>query len=187
MTVNWEEAFRQVGALQEGHFLLSSGAHSPGYWEKFQVLARPLLTQRLCRLIARRFQGQEVQVVAGPALGGVILAFEVARQLGVRAIYAEREGEERVFRRGQGLSPGERVLLVDDVLTTGGSLRRVLAAVAREGGITVGVGVLVDRSEGVELGVPLYACHRLGLPIYQPQDCPQCRQGLPLLRPGSAL
>ena len=186
MSQNIEEIFEKSGAILEGHFLLTSGRHSPVYWEKFKVLQFPHYTQQLCRLIADRFRKQEIQVVAGPTTGGIILAFEVARQLGVRGIFAEKEkGKERAFRRGFSIDPSERVLIVDDILTTGGSIREVMAAVARLGGITIGIGVLVDRSEqNIEFGVPLFSCLRVETVAYSPQDCPLCAAKIPLVRPG---
>jgi len=117
--------------MLEGHFLLSSGLHSPIYWEKFRILQHPEFTGELCRLIADHFRVMGVGAVAGPALGGAVLAYEVARLLGVKAVYAERGEEGRAFRRGQTISPGEKVLIVDDVLTTGGSLREMLEAVKK--------------------------------------------------------
>src|SRR4030042_3101309 len=116
------QIFRDAGAILEGHFLLTSGLHSPVYWEKFQVLQYPQYTQKLCRLIAKRFKKDKVQMVAGPTTGGIILSFEVARQLGVKSIFAEKEGEARVFRRGFNIKPGERALIVDDILTTARSI-----------------------------------------------------------------
>jgi len=181
-----EEIFEKSGAILKGHFLLASGLHSPVYWEKFRVLQFPNYTEQLCRLIADHFRKQKIQVVAGPTTGGIILAFEVARQLGVRGIFAEKEGEkERAFRRGFGINPGERVLIVDDILTTGSSIRQVMAAATRHGGIIVGIGVLVDRSEQrIEFGVPLFSCHRAVTITYPPQDCPLCAAKIPLVRPG---
>ena len=159
---NVEEIFIKSDAILKGHFLLASGLHSPIYWEKFRVLQYPNYTEQLCSLIANNYAGQGIQVVAGPTTGGIILAFEVARQLGVRGIFAEKtDAGERAFRRGFSISPGERVLIVDDLLTTGGSIREVMAAVNKEGGSIVGVGVLVDRSErAADFGVPLFSCHR---------------------------
>ncbi|MBA7631206.1 Orotate phosphoribosyltransferase [subsurface metagenome] len=127
-------------------------------------------------------------MVAGPTTGGIILAFEVARQLGVRGIFAEKEGaNERVFRRGFSISSGERTLIVDDILTTGSSIREVMAAVTKQGGIVVGIGVLVDRSEQrIEFGVPLFSCHRAITPTYSPSDCPLCAAKVPLVRPGGS-
>lgn len=173
--------------MLRGHFLLTSGLHSPVYWEKFRVLQYPNYTEQLCRLIANHFRKQQVQVVAGPTTGGIILAFEVARQLGVRSIFAEKEGGIRAFRRGFTVSPGERVLIVDDILTTGGSISEVITAVNECGGIAVGVGVLVDRSEQpVAFGIPLFSCLRSAVETYTPQDCPLCAAQIPLVKPGSS-
>ena len=181
-----DEIFKKSGAILEGHFLLTSGRHSPVYWEKFKVLQFPNYTGQLCQMIADHFRRQKIQLVAGPTTGGIILAFEVARQLGVRGIFAEKESEkERAFRRGFSVNPGERVLIVDDILTTGSSIREVMAAVARLGGIVVGIGVLVDRSEQkIDFGVPLFSCHRSVTKTYSPQDCPLCAAKIPLVRPG---
>jgi len=183
---NIEEIFEKSGAILKGHFLLASGLHSPVYWEKFKVLQCPNYTEQLCRMIATHFRNQGVQVVAGPTTGGIILAFEVARQLGVRGIFAEREDTGgRAFRRGFSINSGERVLIVDDILTTGGSIREVMAAVAGQGGTIVGVGVLVDRSEQkVDFGVPFFSCHRAITQNYTPENCPLCAEQIPLLKPG---
>ncbi len=185
---NVEEIFEKSGAILMGHFLLASGLHSPVYWEKFKVLQFPNYTEQLCRMIADHFREQEIQVVAGPTTGGIILAFEVARQLGVRGIFAEKEGtSERAFRRGFSINSGERVLIVDDILTTGSSIREVMAAVTNQGGIVVGVGVLVDRSEQtVDFGVPLFSCHRAITPTYTPENCPLCAAQIPLVKPSSS-
>ncbi len=182
-----EMLFRRAGAVLDGHFLLTSGLHSPVYWEKFRILENPDITANLCGMIARHFKGELVDAVAGPTTGGIILAYEVARQLGVPAIYAEKEGEKRAFRRGFVLTPGERVLVVDDILTTGKSVREVLEAVAERGGVVVGIGVLVDRSEhDLKLGYPLLSCLRTVIPAYKPEECPLCKKGLPLVKPGSS-
>jgi len=185
---NVEEIFEKSGAILKGHFLLASGLHSPIYWEKFRVLQFPNYTEQLCHKISTHFQNQSVQVVAGPTTGGIILAFEVARQLGIRGIFAEKEGAgERVFKRGFSIKPGERILIVDDILTTGDSIHQVMAAVAKRGGIVIGIGVLVDRSEqGTEFGVPLFSCHRSITQTYTPQNCPLCANNIPLIRPGSS-
>ena len=183
-----EEIFEKSGAILRGHFKLASGLHSPIYWEKFQVLQFPNYTQQLCRLIATHFQEQGVQVVAGPTTGGIILAFEVGRQLGARSIFAEKEGSgERTFRRGFNINPGERVLVVDDILTTGGSIHEVLAAVNKLGGKVIGIGVLVDRStQQIEFGAPLFSCLRSETITYTPQDCPLCAAQVPLVEPGAS-
>jgi len=180
------DIFKTAGAIKEGHFLLASGLHSPVYWEKFRILQYPNLTEKLCRLIAEHFRGQRIDVVAGPTTGGIILAFETARQLGVRSIFAEKEGNVRVFRRDFEIGPGEHVLIVDDILTTGSSLRGTISAIAKLGGIIVGIGVLVDRSEqNLDLNLPLFSCHRAPALVYSPQECPLCADHIPLVKPGA--
>ena len=182
-----EEIFEKSGARLKGHFLLTSGLHSPVYWEKFRILQFPKYTEQLCRLIADHFRSQEIQVVAGPTIGGIILAHEVARQLGVRSIFAEKDSSgERTFRRSQSLEPGERVLIVDDVLTTGGSIHEVMAAVNALDGDITGIGVLVDRTQGTDFGVPFFCCHRAETITYTPEDCPLCAANIPLVKPGGS-
>ncbi len=181
-----EGIFVTAGAVLKGHFLLASGLHSATYWEKFRVLQFPEHTVPLCTMIADRFRESNIDVVAGPTTGGVILAFEVARQLGVRAVYAERGNDDgRVFRRGQTISAGERVLIVDDVLTAGGSVRDVIDVVKTLGGEVVGIGVLVDRSTGdLGLGAPLFGCLKTTVETHSPETCPQCAAGVPLTKQG---
>ncbi len=180
--------FEKSGAILRGHFLLTSGLHSPVYWEKFRVLRYPEYTEQLCRLISEHYKEQDIDVVAGPTTGGIILAHEVARQLGVCSIFAEKEGEEkRAFRRGFGVEAGQRVLIVDDVLTTGKSVRQVLELVKEQGGKTIGIGVLVDRAEEAhDFGVPLFSCLRSVTPTYKAPECPLCAAGVPLVKPGSS-
>jgi orotate phosphoribosyltransferase len=186
------EIFRKAGGVKEGHFVLTSGKHSGQYWEKFQVLQYPEYTEQLCRAIADHFRPQNVEVVAGPTTGGVILAYEVARQLGTRGIFAERCEDEagrsgRAFRRGFSIRPGERVLVVDDILTTGGSVKDVVEEVKRLGANLLGVAVLIDRSGGkVDFGVPLFSLYQLSIPTWEPADCPLCQAGQPLTKPGSS-
>lgn len=183
------DQLRAAGALKEGHFLLASGRHSDRYVEKFDLLRRPRQTVAACALIADQFQNDEIDVVVGPTTGGVILAFEVARQLGVMAAFAERAAEGasgREIRRGTTFEPGQRVLVVDDILTTGGSIRETLAAIARHPVEVVGVAVLVDRSTGpVEFGVPLTALSRMEISTWAPDECPLCGRGEPLTKPGT--
>jgi len=199
-----EALFRQSGALRDGHFLLKSGRHSDAYLEKFAVLSDPAATSELCGFWAGRHRGADdrptVDLVAGPTTGGVILAFETGRQLGTRAIFAEEvkaaDGPaRREFRRGFRIEPGERVLLVDDILTTGGSLLAMIPAVEAAGGEIVECAVLVDRSGGLAaLASPttgrryaLNALWILDLPTYEagPAACPRCAAGEPLHAPGS--
>ncbi|MHB8105165.1 MAG: orotate phosphoribosyltransferase [Dehalococcoidales bacterium] len=190
MTDSVEAMFEKSGALLKGHFLLTSGLHSPVYWEKALVIQYPAYTEKLCRMIADHYRQSGVQVVAGPTTPGIILAYETARQLGVRSIFAERDdsgGSGRVFRRGFQIQPGEKVLIVDDILTTGGSVNEVIAAIKKLQGDIVGVGVLVLRSaREPDFGVPFYACYRTEVIAYQPKDCPLCARGIPLVKPGSS-
>ncbi len=185
---NAESLFRRTGAVLDGHFLLTSGLHSPIYWEKFRILEHPEYTKQLCAMIAAHFKSERADVVAGPTAGGIILAFEVAKQLGLRCIFAEKEESgKRAFRRGFVLKPGERVLVVDDVLTTGKSVKEVLEAVAEKNASVVGIGVLVDRSEhDLKLGYPLFSCLRSVTSAYKPEECPLCKAGKPLVKPGSS-
>lgn len=182
-----EKIFKDSGAVLEGHFLLTSGLHSPTYWEKFQVLQYPHFTEKLCCMIAEHFRGKGIQLVAGPTVGGIIVAFEVGRLLGVRSVFAEREGEGRAFRRGFKISPGEKTLIVDDVVTTGGSLQEMINAVRKHSGEVIGIGVLLDRTkEKLNLGIPFFSCLKVFVPTYKPEECPLCAQGLPLVKPGSS-
>ena len=159
---------RETVALLEGHFQLASGKHSGVYVEKFRLLERPEHTETLCRMIADHFRARGPELVAGPTTGGIIISYEVARLLGLRSIFAETADSGRSFQRGFEVRPGERTLIVDDVLTTGGSVRDVLDAVRTAGGEPVGVGVLVDRSAGaVDFGLPFFACLTLDLPDYE--------------------
>lgn len=180
------DLLRESGAMLQGHFLLSSGMHSDRYIEKFRLLERPEYTERCCRELARRFGREKPQVVIGPTTGGVILAYETARILGVRGIFAEREGEARTLRRGFSIEPGERVLLVDDVMTRGGSVREMIDLIRRLGGDLVGIGLLVDRSsERIDFGVRTEALCRLRIEAWDPAECPQCAAGVPLTERGS--
>jgi len=150
--------------------------------EKFRLLEQPRQTEELCRRIADHFRPQGVQLVAAPTTGGIILSYEVARQLAVRGIFAEKgEGESFRFRRGFRVAPGARTLVVDDVLTTGGSIREVIEAVRAEGGQPIGVGVLVDRTSGrIDFGLPFFACLTLDFPAYDPAGCPLCARQVAL-------
>ena len=183
--MNAEEMFRKSGAVLEGHFILTSGRHSPVYWEKFKVMQYPQYVQQLCGMIAEHYRNQSINLVAGPTTAGIILAFEVARQLGVRAIYAEKaENKTIAFKRGAAISPGDNVLVVDDVFTTGGSVKEVIAAVKERKGNIIGIGLLVDRSEEkYDFGAPFFACHRVEAISYGPDKCPLCAAKIPLTKP----
>jgi len=179
---------RRIGALKEGHFLLSSGRHSDRYIEKFDLLRQPAATEAACRRIAERFRDEGIDVVVGPTTGGILLAFEVARQLGTAAAYAEREegSKARAFRRGQSFEPGARILLVDDILTTGGAVRETLAALAEQPVTVEAIAVLVDRSGGsVTFDPPLFALAAIDVATWSPDECPLCAAGVPLVKPGT--
>lgn len=184
-----EQIFLGSGAVLEGHFVLSSGKHSPRYLEKFQVLQWPRSTERLAAAIAERARDLGAETVAGPTTGGIILAHEVARQLGLRAVYAECDeaGRGRVFRRGLRLRPGERVLVVDDIMSTGGSVDETIAAVRASGAAVVGVAVLADRSDRATRSgeVPRIALWEVTMQAYEPDSCPQCAAGVPTTKPGT--
>ncbi len=179
-------AFTEAGALLQGHFLLSSGRHSDRYLEKALALQYPRNVERMCRALADRFAEARPDVVMGPTTLGVVLAYEVAKNLDVRSLFAERDGDGRALRRGFRLSPGERVLVVDDVLTTGGSVRDVLDVVSAWGAECVGVGVLVTRATlPPDFGVRTESLLTLAIESYPAESCPLCAQGLPLVKPGS--
>jgi orotate phosphoribosyltransferase len=189
-----EDLFRDAGALREGHFRLKSGLHSPRYLEKFLVLQYPTLASELCRRMAHRVAHLAPNVVVGPTTGGVLLAFETARhlsdQLGweVRGLFAESTGlaGARELRRGFEVSRGDTIVLVDDILTTGASLRETREAVERAGGQAVAAVVIVDRSaEPVDIGVPVLSVGQIEIPVWEPRDCPLCDAGDWLETPGS--
>jgi len=178
-----ETLLSEAGALLEGHFQLTSGKHSSRYVEKFRLLEQPVQTEALCQTVADWARGVSPQVVAGPTTGGVIISYEVARILGTRSIFAEKDGATagRTFKRGFVIGPGERVLVVDDVLTTGGSIREVIGAVNGLRGVVAGVAVLVDRTGGrTDFGAPFFACLALDILAYEASECPLCRDGVPL-------
>lgn len=178
--------FHDHSALLEGHFILSSGLHSDGYLQCALVLQYPRVAEQLCSELAARLRHLGASAVAAPALGGVIVAHEVARALGVRAIFTERQDSAMTLRRGFSFAPGEPALVVEDVITTGGSTRETIACVERAGGRVVGVGALADRSGGTaEFSVPKAALAALTVRNYRPVDCPLCKSGVPAVKPGS--
>jgi orotate phosphoribosyltransferase len=175
---------KAAGVLREGHFLLTSGKHSDRYFEKFRILEQPDVCGRFAGAVADRFRSERVTAVCGPTTGGIIIAFEVARQLGVRCVIAEKAEAGRKIGRGFRLGADDRVLVVDDVMTTGVSLRETLDAIAPSGATVIGVGVFVDRSAGADFGVPFFGAHRQPVAAWEPDDCPLCRQGVALEEPG---
>ena len=175
-------AFESAGAFLRGHFVYTSGRHGADYLEKFRILEDPAATTTLAAMIAEQFRSAGPELVAGPTTGGIILAYEVARQLGVNAVYVER-GQDggRVLRRGFAIPSGARVLVVDDVVTTGGSLAQTVACIRDAGGTVIGIGVLADRTAGrTGSDVPFFACLTLDFPSYLPSECPLCARGVPL-------
>ena len=178
-------AFDAAGAFLRGHFVYTSGRHGADYLEKFRILEDPKATAELAGMIAREFRALRPELVAGPTTGGIILAYEVARQLGVNAVYVERgETGGRVLRRGFEVPPGTRVLVVDDVVTTGGSVAESAACITKAGGVVIGIGVLADRTAGrAATDVPFFACLTVDFPSYPPDSCPQCAAGIPVAAP----
>jgi len=181
------DLYRRSGALLEGHFRLTSGLHSAGYLQCALVLQHPRHAEALGRAIAERTRDLRATVVLSPALGGVVIGHEVARALGVRAIFAERQDGALMLRRGFVVGESDRVLVVEDVLTTGGSTRETMQVAKAAGGDVVGAASIVNRSTGTPLDVPYVALLDLALPVYEPDKCPLCAQGLPLVKPGSRL
>nr|MDD6336145.1 orotate phosphoribosyltransferase [bacterium] len=174
-------------AVLEGHFQLTSGRHAARYVQCAKLFIQPKDSEKLCRELAALFEGDDVQLVIGPAMGAILIAYETARQLGVPNFFAERENGKMTLRRGFAIEPGTRVLVTEDVITTGGSVQEVIDLVRAQGGVPVGVGVLVDRSGGkVSFGdVPLKALLQLDVPSFEAEECPLCREGKPLYKPGS--
>ena len=186
MSVDFIEILRSTGVMQEGHFKLTSGRHSDRYMQCARLFEYPEESSRVCAAVADAFRGEKIDLVAGPALGGVIMAYEVARALGVRNVFAERENGAMTFRRGFYVAPGSRVLVVEDVVTTGGSVKEVVDLLRAEGAEIVGVASVVDRSNGsVNFGVPFRALVSMNVESWEADDCPLCKQNLPITKPGS--
>ena len=182
--------FRESGALLEGHFQLTSGLHSPQYFQCARVLQFPAHATMLCGNIAAHFKEAGIDVVIAPALGGIVVGQEVGRQLGARTLFTERKEGVMELRRGFEIRRGERVLVCEDVVTTGGSVFEVIRIVTGQGGVLAGVGYVVDRSGGkvrfdVENGGSQYALLQMDVIAYQPESCPLCKQGIPAVKPGS--
>ena len=181
-----EDLLIETSAIMEGHFLLTSGLHSPRYVEKFNVLQKPVYTEKLCRAMAEKFKDANIETVVGPVTGGILLAHETGKALGTRAIFTERENGKMTFRRGFTLHEGERVLIVEDIVTTGGSIREVIDVVKEHGGIPVAVSMLVDRSGGKATfgDVPSTAWLHMDVQTYKPEECPLCKAGIPMTKRG---
>lgn len=178
--------FEETGALLRGHFLLTSGLHSPNYLQCARVLQHTRHAEALGREIARRFADANVSVVVAPAIGGIVIGHEVARGLGARSIFTERENGAMRLRRGFELAEGERALVVEDVVTTGGSTRETIEAVQALGAEVVAAASIIDRSGGTaDVGVPRVALATLNVVAYDPNDCSLCAEGTPAIKPGS--
>ena len=182
-----EEIFKKSGALLEGHFLLTSGRHSDRYMQCAQILQYPEYAAELSRGLAEEFAGEKVDIVVGPAMGGIIIAYELARQLKALNMFAERENGKMTIRRGFAIPAGARVVVAEDVITTGGSVKEVMELVKEAGGIVVGVAVLADRSNGgIDFGCKLAAAYAADVVSFEPENCPLCKEGkLPPIKPGS--
>ncbi|MBE0432921.1 orotate phosphoribosyltransferase [candidate division WOR-3 bacterium] len=177
-----EKLLRELRVLQEGHFVLNSGLHSRYYFQKFRILENPDATSKLCRLIVEEYQNKNIDWVIGPTTGGIVIAFDVARQMGVNTGFAEERGGRRIVGRGFEIE-GKRILVVDDVMTTGKSIIETLDAVREKGGDIAGVAVLIDRC-GVQLPFGYYATYRKVVENFEPANCPLCKENVPLSRLG---
>ena len=191
MVINTEEVmrkFEEAGAIQKGHFKLTSGVHSDIYIQCAQVMQYPEFMNNLCSELGKKFRGDDVDVIVGPAVGAIIMAHVMARVLGpwVRAIFTERENGKMTLRRSFKIKKGEKVLVVEDVTTTGSSVKEVIAIVKERQGKVVGVGALIDRSGGkIDFGVKTQSLLTLDIKTYLPEVCPLCQKGIPAVKPGS--
>jgi orotate phosphoribosyltransferase len=184
--VQLEALLESTGAIRHGHFQLSSGLHSAFYCQCARILESPEHTEQVCLALAEQTRHLEPAVVAAPALGGIVLGYELARQLNVRSIFVERDSDDRFALRRFSLNPGARVLVAEDVITTGLSTRETIDVIRQVGGEVVAVAAILDRSGGqAEFNVPCHALYTKPVENYPPDDCPLCRQGLPLEKPGS--
>jgi orotate phosphoribosyltransferase len=180
------DMYKKTGALLSGHFMLSSGLHSEQYLQSALVLQQPEIATELCAALAENFKDAAIEVVIAPALGGVFVSHETARALGVRAIFAERVNGELTLRRGFTIKPGERVLVVEDVITTGKSTKETITVVRNAGGVVIAAAALIDRSGGnADIGVPYKSLVTLMVPAYTPETCPLCKAGSKPVKPGS--
>jgi len=180
------QLFQDSGALLHGHFKLTSGRHSDVYYEKFTLLKNPRLATRLCKAMADKLEGLGAETIVGPTTGGIIIAYDVARYLGLESIYAEAGETGRIFKRGFDLKPGRKVAIVDDVLTTGRSIFEVIALVKSYDAEIVGIGELLDRSNGVvKFDYPFFPLASVAADNWEPEECPLCEKGVSLTQRGS--
>jgi orotate phosphoribosyltransferase len=180
------DIFKMTGALLEGHFILTSGLHSPQYVEKFRILENPKYTEMLCKAVADDYKNEGITAVVGPMTGGIILSYEIGKQLGVKAIFTERVEGKMKFRRGFSLSPLDRVLIVEDIITTGGSILEVIDEVKNSNAEIVAIACLVDRSNGkAKFDYKFNPLLTMKVENYKPEDCPKCKNGSKAVKPGS--
>jgi len=185
-TIDTLDLFRQAGALLEGHFTLSSGLHSDKYLQSALVLQYPDYATALGQAVADRLRHLDPTVVLSPALGGIVIGQETGRALGVRAIFAERQDGRLGLRRGFSLSPTDRVVVIEDVITTGGSTRETVDVATAAGATVVGAAAIINRGRNEStLGIPFVALVKMAVPVYQPETCPLCAKGEPVVKPGS--
>ena len=177
---------KEAGVLLEGHFLLTSGRHSDRYMQCAKIFQNAKYSVPLCAELVEQYRDDEIEVVIGPAIGAIQMSYEVGKQLGVRNIFAERENGVMTLRRGFSIEKGQRVLIVEDVVTTGGSVKEVMKLVEECGGEIVGIGSIVDRTGGkIDFGVPYRSAFSMDITSYDADECPICKTGVPLVKPGS--
>ena len=180
------EIFKESGALLSGHFKLTSGLHSASYFQCAKVLQFPQHAESFSKMIVDYFKDQQIETVISPAIGGIVVGQEVGRQFGIKTIFSERQNGDMKLRRGFFLDRGEKVLVCEDVVTTGGSVFEVIELVKKYDAIPVGVGFIVDRSNGkVNFGVPQYSCMKMNVKSFKPEECQLCKDGIPVEKPGS--
>ena len=176
---------KESNALLEGHFLLSSGKHSDGYCQCAKLLMYPDRAAQVCSVIKEKLEGRQVDMVVGPAMGGIVIAYELGRTLGCPAIFTERENDEMTLRRGFAVEPGMKVLVVEDVVTTGKSSLETIKVLEAAGAEVIGIACLADRTQGKDIGYPLFPAVALNINTFDKEECSLCEQGLPVVKPGS--
>jgi orotate phosphoribosyltransferase len=180
------DMLKNANAFLEGHFQLTSGLHSPHYIEKFRILENPVLTETLCKELADNFKDENISLVVGPMTGGIILSYETGKQLGCKAIFTERVKGKMTFKRGFRIKENDKVLIVEDIITTGGSIQEVIEVIKQTGAVLSGISCIVDRSnKKVKFEYPFKPLLTLDVVNYKPDECPLCKEGIPLFKPGS--
>ena len=181
-----EEILKETDVLQTGHFQLTSGRHADKYMQCAKILQYPNHTGEVLKNVSKAFEDAKAEIVIAPAIGGILVAYELARQLNIKNLFAEREDGKMTLRRGFSIPEGARVIVAEDVITTGGTVFEIIDLVKAQGGIPVGVGLIVDRSGGkIDFGIPTYAAYTAEIISYEAGECPLCKQGIPVVKPGS--